>query len=389
MNQLPFVPLFSTSFYQLTGVGIRRKVLNQNLRSHAQTALNWIEQATKVSNDGGISKGFDLLRGRWAPSYPETTGYTIPTLLNASNAYQNPRWKELAFALAEHELKNSTDEGGVVHWKSKKGAVPIVFDTGQVIFGWLAAYQSNSDNRFLQAAQRAGDWLTSIQAPDGSWKSNQHLGITKVIDTRVAWSLLELFAITSEKSYRDAAERNLFWAIEQQDETGWFHQCAFRPQDAPYTHTLAYTAEGLLECGLVLNDSHLITSTRKTADALKAIQRPDGSLAGTYGSKWSHPSRWSCLTGNCQMARLWLKIYQTTKEPSYLEAGERAIQYVASIQDIHTPNTNLRGAIPGSQPLWGEYERFKLPNWAAKFFVDAVLQLSEVEHGKKLIRYSG
>jgi hypothetical protein len=33
----------------------------------------------------------------------------------------------------------------------------------------------------------------------------------------------------------------------------------------------------------------------------------------------------------------------------------------------------VRGAIKGSQPAWGAYSRLTFPNWATKFFVDAML----------------
>jgi len=33
----------------------------------------------------------------------------------------------------------------------------------------------------------------------------------------------------------------------------------------------------------------------------------------------------------------------------------------------------VRGAIAGSYPLWGRYLRWRYPNWAAKFFLDALL----------------
>ena len=32
-----------------------------------------------------------------------------------------------------------------------------------------------------------------------------------------------------------------------------------------------------------------------------------------------------------------------------------------------------RGGIKGSHPIWGGYDPFRYPNWAAKFFVDALL----------------
>jgi hypothetical protein len=44
-----------------------------------------------------------------------------------------------------------------------------------------------------------------------------------------------------------------------------------------------------------------------------------------------------------------------------------------SCQDIRTGNLNVRGAIAGSFPHWGAYAPFSYPNWAAKFFIDAML----------------
>jgi len=33
----------------------------------------------------------------------------------------------------------------------------------------------------------------------------------------------------------------------------------------------------------------------------------------------------------------------------------------------------VRGGIAGSWPIWGAYSRFEFPNWAAKFFADALM----------------
>lgn len=359
------------------------------LKQRSAAAIAWIQRAHLTAADGGISKGFDLLRRSWSPSYPETTGYTIPTLLNAAGVLDYPDLQTLAFSLAEYLLEKATLDGGVVHWQAKANANPIVFDTGQVMFGWLATYHSSQDERFLQAVTRSGNWLTDIQDQAGCWKTNQHLNVAKVIDTRVAWALLELYQITGDETLRQAAIRNLDWASQQQDETGWFDKCSFWVSRAPYTHTLAYTGEGLFECGTLLRDNHYIASARKMADALLSRQRPDGSLAGTYGPGWQNPSRWSCLTGNCQMAHLWLRFYETTEDRKYYEAAQKAIFFVAHTQNIRTKNPNLRGAIAGSHPLYGGYERFKYPNWAAKFFIDAVLKLEVIDRGEKIISYVG
>ena len=122
----------------------------------------------------------------WAPPYPETTGYTIPTLLNASFRLGRPELKVMALSLADYLLRVATPEGGVAHWSSNSENLPIIFDTGQVVFGWLAAYDASNGQQYLDAATHGGDWLVSVQHPSGCWEQYQHLGVPKVIDTRVS-----------------------------------------------------------------------------------------------------------------------------------------------------------------------------------------------------------
>ena len=44
-------------------------------------------------------------------------------------------------------------------------------------------------------------------------------------------------------------------------------------------------------------------------------------------------------------------------------------------QDIEIRNKRIRGAIAGSSPLWGSYQKFAFPNWATKFLLDSLLLL--------------
>ena len=48
-------------------------------------------------------------------------------------------------------------------------------------------------------------------------------------------------------------------------------------------------------------------------------------------------------------------------------------------QDVAAPNPALRGAVKGSQPIWGRYAPLSYPNWATKFFIDAMLLWNEIE----------
>jgi uncharacterized protein YyaL (SSP411 family) len=351
------------------------------IRRHLEEAVKWLLVAREHSPDGGIPAFFDLLRGRWAPSYPETTGYTIPTLFACAAHLKQLELRGVAIALADYLLTTRTPEGGVGHWKrrDKVPGSPIVFDTGQVIFGWLAAWRETNESVYLQAATDAADWLVGVQSDSGAWVRYQHLGTVKVIDTRVAWVLLELAQVTSRSSYVTAARRNLDWALGQQQPNGWFRYAAFRAHEDPFTHTIAYAAEGLLESGLLLDEPRYIAAAEKAVCALLQRQRPDGSLPSTFDAAWQPTSRSSCLTGNCQMALLWLRFYNLSADTCYLDAARKAIAFVAATQDLQTSNVNIRGAIAGSYPIYGRYERFKYPNWAAKFFIDALLALQELD----------
>jgi hypothetical protein len=44
-----------------------------------------------------------------------------------------------------------------------------------------------------------------------------------------------------------------------------------------------------------------------------------------------------------------------------------------STQDLKSPDLGVRGGIKGSYPIWASYSPYEYPNWAAKFFVDALL----------------
>jgi uncharacterized protein YyaL (SSP411 family) len=373
LSKIPLLSLIAVEFGGLNELQSTDLVIE----NHVDATIDWIHRAHENSVDGGISKGYDLLRGRWAPAYPETTGYTIPTLLNVASRMEQSGLHKLAISLADYLLDHVTPEGGVIHWEASTHSEPVVFDTGQVIFGWLAAYRHTLDVRYLTAAVKAGDWLVSLQDHTGAWLTNQHLNVVKVIDTRVAWALLELYRITSEDRYLQTCIRNLHWAQKQQDPDGWFRNCSFWRDRDPFTHNLAYTAEGLIECGRLLEDQTFIKSAKLMIDAMLEQQRPDGSLASIYGAGWQVTDRSSCLTGNCQAGLLWLRVYGIEDDPKYLEAAKRAITFVGRTQKLNASNQNIRGGIAGSHPIHGSYERFKYPNWAAKFFIDAILALEQ------------
>ena len=85
-------------------------------------------------------------------------------------------------------------------------------------------------------------------------------------------------------------------------------------------------------------------------------------------------------TGNAQISIICLRLYHVTNDLNYLNGALALNRYLRSTQSLTINNQNICGAIAGSYPIWGEYERFAYPNWATKFYVDALmLEKKEME----------
>ena len=239
--------------------------------------------------------------------------------------------------------------------------------------GMLAGYVQLGRAECLESAVRAGHWLARQQDADGCWRKFEHHGVPHTYNTRATWALLATALIAGDVELKAAAARNLDWALERQRESGWFANNAFTPDREPFTHTIAYAIRGFLECGVLMKSERYIAAAVKAAKALAKAQRADGWLAGTYGERWVAGASYCCLTGVAQMSLNWTRIAQEAGIVELREHARRAIAFLKNHQRLADPDPAVRGALAGSAPIWGRYSMFEFPNWAAKFFADALM----------------
>jgi hypothetical protein len=242
-----------------------------------------------------------------------------------------------------------------------------------VLEGFVSAFHASGAPEFLDAARRAADWLVAVADRNGNWTRNTFQGVPHVYNTRTAWQLLRLHAVSPLPAYTDVVCANLDWALAQQNPAGWFAHCGFRPGEAPFTHTIAYALEGLLAAGLLLDARRYVEAARRGAEAALRHLRADGFVPGRIGLSGQATATYACLTGNCQLAVVWSRLYEQFGEEQFRSGAVRALRYVMGCQDVDTADLDVRGAIKGSHPVWGGYAPFVFPSWAAKFFVDAML----------------
>jgi hypothetical protein len=335
---------------------------------HLLAAERWLCRAQDACAGGGVSYGYTLGRG-WRDPYPETSGYIAPTFFRLA-ALRDPSYRLRARRIVDWLVRIQNADGSYAN--PRFGREGIVFDTGQVLFGLVSGWRCDRDPALLAAARRAAQWLCDSADGRLRWTRREHLQTPHVYNTRTAWALLEMDAEEPDGHRVAVARANLEWAVDEQRRSGIFDHCAFRAGSPPFTHTIAYASEGLLEAGLLLEEPRYVQAARRAADAALEHLRADGFLPSRIDVAGRARSATCCLTGNCQFAAIWGRLDELDPNQRYRGAACRALDYVLATQDLDSPYQGVRGGIAGSRPIWGRYAPLSYPNWAAKFFVDAM-----------------
>jgi hypothetical protein len=332
---------------------------------HLREAVDWIYRAQDATSDRGVSHSYRLGKG-WARSYPETTGYIIPTLLNWAHLSGDDEPRRRALEMADWELTVQDPSGGV---PSLADGSLVVFDTGQVLFGFLAAYRETGRDAYQQAARQAADWLLEDKDARGAWVEN---GRPRVYNARTAWALAEAAHQFGHSAYADRARAFFEWAKGEEVDAGWFRSNCLNDDERPLLHTIAYTAQGQLEAGLLLGNAPLVESARRTARSLAGHVEPSGRMPGRFDKTWKAGAGWACLTGMAQTVIVWRRLDSLSPQPEYAEVADHVIDFLLSTHDVLSRHPGIRGGIRGSFPVNGAYCPYLLPNWATKFFIDAL-----------------
>jgi hypothetical protein len=349
---------------------------NLDVETHLREAAAWISRAQDTGPDRGVAYGTHF-GGSFLPSYPETTGYIIPTFLRLAQVWKDPSFRQRAVEMGEWEIDIQMPSGAVMGGMANDIPTPAVFNTGQVLLGWAALARETGDSRFLDAGRRGAAWLAGIQESDGSWRAgNSRFADARatVYNVHAAWGLYALASAAGDRELQRAALRNAEYARSRQTPNGWFPDCCLSDPARPLLHTVAYAMQGLLEIGLLAGDAGLVGAARRTADSLMEVMTPDGFLPGRVRPDFTAAVGWSCLTGSAQTSIVLSKLAAHTGEARYRDGARRVNRYLMARHDISASDPAIRGGLAGSWPVGGDYGRLMVLNWAAKFLIDALLE---------------
>jgi len=342
-----------------------------------QAALAWLcaAQDCSASADGGVARDYSLIKG-WATSYPETTGYIIPSFIELANRSGKEELHQRARRMLDWCVVIQFPEGGFQGGKiDATPKVPVTFNTGQILLGLSAGARQYAEPRYLEAMHKAAAWLRDSLDADGCWRKHPTPFAApgeKAYETHVAWGLFETERIAPGQGYGEAGLRQVDWALTKQAANGWFASNCLTNPNAPLTHTIGYVLRGVIEGYLLSQRPDLLVAAVKTADGLLPAVADDGRLPGRLDANWRGAVDYVCLTGSVQIAHCLFLLYRATGESRYLETGQKLTAFVRRTVRLDGPE-NQRGGIKGSFPVDGDYGQWEYLNWAAKFFIDANL----------------
>lgn len=331
--------------------------------------IGWVINAQR--QDGGIAAYYSLLTG-YSASYPEVTGYLIPTLYDFAQSTGDHSATAAAERATEWLLSLQLNNGAFPAGLRDSGEAPSVFNTGQILQGLVRAWSETGRSDIRNAALAAGDWLLSVQGANGAWSGPEAYQCQPhTYYTMVAWALAQLAEISGDEKYGLAAERNMDWALAQLRPNGW--PDGINLQGHPnYLHFVAYAIQGILECAVL----------RRRPDAVQAISKPawlllrrfetNKRLAGAFDRDFASGHNFTCLTGNAQMSCVWLRLFAINQDLRYLNA---ALKINESLKQL-VPARGARGivgGVTGSHPIWGAYQPMRYISWGCKFFADALM----------------
>jgi hypothetical protein len=347
----------------------------QDSRKHLDAAIAWLKHAQDVTGNGGVAQPHLGQYRKWAPASPEATGYIIPTFYRYAAVADDADARSRARRMADWEIEIQHPTGGVLAGALGASDQPTIFNTGQVLFGWVRAFEEEGDERHRSAAVRAAHWMCDVMDDDGCWRKFGSPMTGKQVNTyntRSAWGLARVHAITGERRFLDAAVKNCEWALTQRNAAGWLKENCLQDNSQPFTHTIAYAMRGLLEIGIYAQRQDFVDAARVIGDAMLRNLPGDGRLAGRFDEGWRPTVKWSCLTGDCQLGINWGRLYHHTNEDKYRAGTSRVLGFVKRTQG-QGPDRDTAGAIKGSFPIDGGYHPWQYPNWATKFYADALM----------------
>jgi len=353
-----------------------------------ESAVAWLLRAQAASPDKGVAQGYfpATTDGGWRASYPETTGYIISTLLSYARQADRDDVADAALAMADWEIAVQMDsgavQGGLVCAPAQQTAA--AFNTGMVADGWVSAFEYSGQQEYLDAALRAARFLAQDLDERGFFRTNGRYVSANEVKTYTclcAWAMYRAGLAGGDNALVQAAQRAVSAAVEQRNDVGWLSNNDLNLSDIPLTHTIGYALQGIFEVAVLAGRDDYIEAVRQSLHGALSSMHDNGYLSARLDHNWRPRAEYVCLTGSVQLAIVCFRFAEQFGDDQFVDRGNRLLGFTKATQLLEFEDADMVGAIPGSFPIMGEYMKGGYPNWATKYFIDALLLQKKLHAG--------
>lgn len=346
-----------------------------------RAALSWIARGQAHWGCGGIPAGYNARSRSYDGPYPETTGYSIPTLLDVSDTLANTEAEDMASRAAEWLASRQMQNGAIrcniepAGSGSRAPAQVVVFDCGAILQGFAA--MARRRDRFAAAAQGLATFLVAEQEPDGIWA--RHLAFKEFgsHNALVAYALIAAGATLDEPDFASAGHRCLDNIRARLRSDGYIEGCEFPGvrRGIAFLHPFVYTIEGFLKAEALAPGHGYLEAVLPALEALRDSIMRTGEVPGAFVRQdLSTGFSFTALTAIAQLADVGFKADRLMRGARYAAMSVRLMWFLRGVLSQTLGDNEWIGGLPSSFPIDGEYLPFRVNNWGTKYLIDACLE---------------
>jgi 2-polyprenyl-3-methyl-5-hydroxy-6-metoxy-1,4-benzoquinol methylase len=336
-------------------------------------AYKYLFKAQDIPGDGGFSRGyyFDKREG-WDESYIETTGYILETFIH-SHLNGNKFASLTRINQAVEFLVCSQNPAG--YYTCIDNGFPQAFDTGQVLYGLVAYSKACVYSKEFKLKKevdeciiKACNWLVKIQDSDGSWTRFGYRGISHSYYSRVASILYESGLIYENCEWKKAAEKFFDWLALNVSDEGAINLLNFEINETgSLSHSMMYVTEGMLHYAQLSGDQRFYNIAVEYFSKITKNIEDTVVIPARFNGNLKPITKEVCITGVAQYANIGCRWF--SESDTIMKTVKSSILYLKHRQIKSGP---ALGGFWGSAPIFGEYASWRAPNWAVKFYIDAL-----------------
>jgi rhamnogalacturonyl hydrolase YesR len=307
------------------GLVVIRSVDKQLMLQEIEQGKEFLLRATD-EDEGGFYKRYDTesdyFGGRLYTVYSASIIYTLLKVYDLDHDQRIlegiPQWGDFLLSMQSKDQETY----GAFHYSyfpasgSKEENFPVG-TTALSIFTLLDLYQRTDDSRYLEAAKLGGDWLTTMQKPDGVMYAYQNQAAggkwsygdqeSLLYNGQVLSALSRLYIVTGETRYYDTAERIAQHFTARVEKEGCFLGDGYR---WPNPISSAWVAMSLLDFYKTNQDDYYKNIILKCSAELLKRQAKDITNP-LYNGSWY---RAYSTSGNGWLAEVMMTMYRFCQE---------------------------------------------------------------------------